>query len=220
MARTRARRPGGWQRGHEPQARALRSLPTALGRVGGRSVNSLIDDLVRPPPMSPAPSVPSPRAISANPWSWTSTARLEGRVFAFRKIRQHDDRTAFGLHLGGHARSPRSRYRRQARRPGPGKRRFRGLEGTYRMSTRWRAILRAGTQHRRRDDRRGQRRSLEKNHCRRRGEILQLKEAINTMVDQLRPFASEVTRVAREVGTEGKLGGQASCRASAAHGRT
>jgi len=42
-----------------------------------------------------------------------------------------------------------------------------------------------------------------------RGEILQLKEAINTMVDQLRTFASEVTRVAREVGTDGKLGGQA-----------
>ena len=41
------------------------------------------------------------------------------------------------------------------------------------------------------------------------GEILQLKDTINTMVDQLRSFASEVTRVAREVGTEGKLGGQA-----------
>src|SRR5262249_34439537 len=42
-----------------------------------------------------------------------------------------------------------------------------------------------------------------------RGEILQLKEAINTMVDQLNAFAAEVTRVAREVGTDGKLGGQA-----------
>jgi signal transduction histidine kinase/HAMP domain-containing protein/CheY-like chemotaxis protein len=42
-----------------------------------------------------------------------------------------------------------------------------------------------------------------------RGEILLLKEAINTMVDQLRSFASEVTRVAREVGTDGRLGGQA-----------
>jgi signal transduction histidine kinase/CheY-like chemotaxis protein/HAMP domain-containing protein len=41
------------------------------------------------------------------------------------------------------------------------------------------------------------------------GEILELKITINTMVDQLRSFASEVTRVAREVGTEGKLGGQA-----------
>ena len=41
------------------------------------------------------------------------------------------------------------------------------------------------------------------------GEILQLKDTINTMVDQLNAFAGEVTRVAREVGTEGKLGGQA-----------
>src|SRR5204863_347369 len=41
------------------------------------------------------------------------------------------------------------------------------------------------------------------------GEILQLKDTINTMVDQLNAFASEVSRVAREVGTEGKLGGQA-----------
>src|SRR4026209_2028482 len=42
-----------------------------------------------------------------------------------------------------------------------------------------------------------------------RGDILQIKNVINTMVDQLRSFAAEVTRVAREVGTEGKLGGQA-----------
>jgi HAMP domain-containing protein len=42
-----------------------------------------------------------------------------------------------------------------------------------------------------------------------RGEILQLKETINTMVDQLNAFAGEVTRVAREVGTDGRLGGQA-----------
>ena len=45
-----------------------------------------------------------------------------------------------------------------------------------------------------------------------RGEILELKSTINTMVDQLNSFASEVTRVAREVGTEGKLGGQAQVR--------
>ena len=42
-----------------------------------------------------------------------------------------------------------------------------------------------------------------------RGEVLELKETVNTMVDQLRAFSAEVTRVAREVGTEGKLGGQA-----------
>ena len=41
------------------------------------------------------------------------------------------------------------------------------------------------------------------------GEVLELKETVNTMVDQLRSFSAEVTRVAKEVGTEGKLGGQA-----------
>src|SRR5262249_39304142 len=45
-----------------------------------------------------------------------------------------------------------------------------------------------------------------------RGEILELKDTINTMVDQLSSFASEVTRVAREVGSEGRLGGQATVR--------
>jgi HAMP domain-containing protein len=45
-----------------------------------------------------------------------------------------------------------------------------------------------------------------------RGEILELKDTINTMVDQLNAFAAEVTRVAREVGTEGRLGGQAQVR--------
>src|SRR5437660_644705 len=45
-----------------------------------------------------------------------------------------------------------------------------------------------------------------------RGEILELKNTVNVMVDQLNDFASEVTRVAREVGSEGKLGGQAQVR--------
>ena len=49
------------------------------------------------------------------------------------------------------------------------------------------------------------------------GEILELKNTINTMVDQLNSFASEVTRVAREVGTEGKLGGQAEVRRRRRH---
>ena len=44
------------------------------------------------------------------------------------------------------------------------------------------------------------------------GEILQVKNVLNTMVDQLGSFASEVTRVAKEVGTDGKLGGQADVR--------
>ena len=44
------------------------------------------------------------------------------------------------------------------------------------------------------------------------GEILELKDTVNTMVEQLRAFADEVTRVAREVGTEGQFGGQAQVR--------
>ncbi len=52
-----------------------------------------------------------------------------------------------------------------------------------------------------------------------RGEILQLKETLNTMVDQLNRFASEVTRVAREVGTEGKLAVRLSCPAPPARGK-
>src|SRR5262249_7852922 len=47
------------------------------------------------------------------------------------------------------------------------------------------------------------------------GEILELKNTVNTMVDQLSSFAAEVTRVAREVGTEGKLGGQATVKGAA-----
>src|SRR2546426_758887 len=52
-----------------------------------------------------------------------------------------------------------------------------------------------------------------------RGEILELKNTMNTMVDQLRSFADEVTRVAREVGTEGKLGGQAQVKGVSGTGR-
>ena len=54
-----------------------------------------------------------------------------------------------------------------------------------------------------RHNRRRERRSVQKITVDVRGEILELKDTINTMVDQLRSFASEVTRVAREVGSEG-----------------
>ena len=66
-----------------------------------------------------------------------------------------------------------------------------------------------GAEHRRSDDGGRARRLTKKITVDVKGEILELKNTINTMVDQLNSFASEVTRVAREVGTEGKLGGQA-----------
>jgi hypothetical protein len=125
------------------------------------------------------------------------------------------------VHLRSDARRARGRHRRQARRPGPGARSDRRLEGPHRERQ-----LDGVEPHR-------QVRNIaevtiavangdlsKKITVDVRGEILQLKEAINTMVDQLRSFASEVTRVAREVGTEGKLGGQAWCPASPAPGRT
>jgi len=52
------------------------------------------------------------------------------------------------------------------------------------------------------------------------GEILELKNTVNTLVDQLSSFAAEVTRVAREVGTEGRLAARPMCVASPEHGKT
>jgi HAMP domain-containing protein len=68
---------------------------------------------------------------------------------------------------------------------------------------------RPGAQHRGGDDRGCDRRPLQEDHGGREGRDPELKNTINTMVDQLRSFAAEVTRVATEVGTEGRLGGQA-----------
>src|SRR5205085_2700984 len=67
----------------------------------------------------------------------------------------------------------------------------------------------SGAQYRRRDDGRGAGRSVAQDTGEVKGGILRFRKSINTRVDRLNAFASEVTRVAREVGSEGKLGGQA-----------
>ena len=106
--------------------------------------------------------------------------------------------------------SPGSWHRRQARRSGQGRRRLGYVEGFDRQrELHGRQSYRPGAQHRRSDDRRGEGRLVAEVTADVKGEMLELKDTINTMVDQLRSFAAEVTRVAREVGTEGKLGGQA-----------
>ena len=114
------------------------------------------------------------------------------------------------LRRRGHARGARGRHRGQARRPG----RVEGVSGTWRgltdnvnlmatnLTDQVRNIAQVTTAVANGD-------LTQKISVDARGEILELKDTINTMVDQLRAFASEVTRVAREVGTEGKLGGQA-----------
>jgi HAMP domain-containing protein len=89
-------------------------------------------------------------------------------------------------------------------------RRGRHVEGPHRLGQRDGVEPhRAGAQHRRRDTAVARGDLSRKITVDVKGEILELKDTINTMVDQLNAFASEVSRVAREVGTEGKLGGRA-----------
>ena len=137
--------------------------------------------------------------------------RRQGRDPRAEEHHQHDGRPAQRVRRGSDARRARGRHRRQARRPGAGARRRRHVEGPDRQRQ----------LHGEQPDRarcatspRSRPRSPSGDLSKKitvdvRGEILLLKETLNTMVEQLRSFAAEVTRVAREVGTEGKLGGQA-----------
>ena len=114
---------------------------------------------------------------------------------------------------GSHAGRARGGHRRQTRWPGCSVRSGRDVERSHRQCQfHGQQSHRSGAEHCLCHDCGRERGSLQKITADVRGEILQLKEAINTMVDQLRSFAAEVTRVAREVGTEGKLGGQAQVR--------
>ena len=148
--------------------------------------------------------------------------RRQGRDPRAQEHHQHDGRPAQLVRLRGHPRRPRGRHRGQARRPG---RRARASPAPGRTSPTTSTSMAGNLT--------GQVRNIaevttavangdlsKKITVDVKGEILELKNTINTMVDQLRSFAAEVTRVAREVGTEGKLGGQADVKASPAPGRT
>ena len=126
------------------------------------SVNTLIDDLLRP-------TTEVTRAIAAvAQGDLLETVRLDvdgrplrGRVPPLGDDRQHDDPAARRVHVGGDARGARGRHRRQARRPGAGAGRQRRLEGPHRQrQPDGQQPDRAGAQHRRGDDRRRQRRPL------------------------------------------------------------
>ena len=138
--------------------------------------------------------------------------RREGRDPRAEEHHQHDGRSAQLVRRRSDARGARGRHRRQARRPG---RRASGVAGTWKdltdnVNLHGRQPDRPGAQHRRRSTTAVANGDLSKKiTVDVKGEILELKNTINTMVDQLSSFAAEVTRVAREVGTEGKLGGQA-----------
>ena len=152
-------------------------------------------------------------AVANGDLSKKITVAVEGEILELKIDHQHHGGPAQLVRLGGDARRPRGRHRGQARRPGAGARRRRHLEGPHRQRQHdGREPDRPGAQHRRGDDRGRERRPVEEDHRRRAGRDPGAEITINTMVDQLNSFASEVTRVAREVGTEGKLGGQAQVR--------
>ena len=149
-------------------------------------------------------------AIANGDLSKKITVNVSGEISATERDDQHDGRSAQRFRWRSNRRGPRSRHRGPAWRPGAGA----GVAGTWKDLTdgvNWMAsnltgqvrnIAQVATAVARGDLSR-------KITVDVRGEILELKDTINTMVDQLNAFAGEVTRVAREVGTEGRLGGQA-----------
>ena len=149
-------------------------------------------------------------AVANGDLSKKITVDVRGEILELKETHQHDGRAVALVRGRGDARGARSRHRRQARRPGGRARRRRHLERPDRQrqldgrepDRQVRNIAEVTTAVARGDLSR-------KITVDVKGEILELKNTINTMVDQLNAFASEVTRVAREVGTEGKLGGQA-----------
>ena len=136
--------------------------------------------------------------------------RREGRNSGTEEHHQHDGGPAELVRVGSDARGARSGHGRQTGRSGRGERRGRHVERPDRqrefmagnLTGQVRNIAEVTTAVANGD-------LSKKITVDVKGEILELKNTINTMVDQLNSFASEVTRVAREVGTEGKLGGQA-----------
>jgi HAMP domain-containing protein len=144
-------------------------------------------------------------AVANGDLSQEDHRRREGRDPGAEEHHQHDGRPAQLLRLGSDPRGPRSGHGRQARRPGQGE----GVAGTWKDLTDNVNLMAANLT--------GQVRNIaevttavangdlsKKITVDVKGEILELKNTINTMVDQLNSFASEVTRVAREVGTEGQ----------------
>ena len=149
-------------------------------------------------------------AVAHGDLSRKITVDVKGEILAAEEHHQHDGRSAQRLRLGSDARGPRSRHRGQARWPGGGARRGGDVEGSHRLRQLHGANLTAQVRNIAEVTTAVARGDLNRKiTVEVKGEILELKNTINTMVDQLNAFAGEVSRVAREVGTDGKLGGQA-----------
>ena len=192
------------------------------GRLGGQAdvrgvsgtwkdltdnVNVLAGNLTDQCATSPRFRRLSPTATSAEDHG--RSARRDPRV---EEHHQHHGGPAPVVCRRSDARRQGSRHRGKARRTGHGARRLRHVEGLDRQRQ-FHGVEpdEPGAQYRPRHDGHRERRPLQ-DHGRRQGRDPELKNTINTMVDQLNSFAAEVTRVAREVGSEGRLGGQAEVR--------
>ena len=169
----------------------------------------LIGDLVQPSTEVARVIGAVAKAICRRPWRWKSKGAAQGEFLRTARVvnTMVDQLNSFASEV--------TRVAREVGTEGKlgGQAEVKGVAGTWKDLTdsvnSMAGTSPPGSQHRRSNHRRGQRRSFAKITVDVRGEILELKNTINTMVDQLSSFASEVTRVAREVGTEGKLGGQA-----------
>ena len=149
-------------------------------------------------------------AVANGDLSQKITVDVKGEVLELKRHDQHDGRPAALLRRRGHARGARGRHRGPARRPGRGARRLRhvarpdrerelhGVEPDVQV----RNIAQVATAVAKGD-------LTQKITVDAKGEVAALADTINSMTDTLGVFAEQVTGVAREVGTEGKLGGQA-----------
>ena len=191
-------------------AQELRRISRAVGREGRIShrvsigpagswarneaaVNQLVFDLTEPMlEISRVMDAVARGDLSQRMATGDRWPAAQGRIQATGRHDQHDGRPAERLRERGHARRARGRHRGQARRPGRRPRCRRDLEGPDRFGQLdGRQPDRPGPQHRRRHDRRRQGRPLarrSRSTCS--GEILELKDTINTMVDQLNALAA------------------------------
>ena len=159
-------------------------------------------------------------AVASGDLSRKITVDVRGEILRAERSHQHDGRSVALVRFRSYTRGARSRNRRKARRTGGGSRRGGNVERFDGLRKRdGRKPDGAGAQHRGSNHGRGRGDLSRKITVDVKGEILELKNTINTMVDQLNAFAAEVTRVAREVGTEGKLGGQAEVQGVGGTGR-
>ena len=187
------------------------------GATGGwetklRAVNELIEDMVQPT----AEVARVIGAVAKGDLSQSMTVEIDGRPLRGEFLRIGKVVNTMVEQLASFA-SEVTRVAREVGTEGKlgGQAKVKGVAGTWKdLTDNVNAMAdqpdRPGAQHRR-SDHRGRLAAIlsKKITVEVKGEILELKNTINVMVDQLNSFASEVTRVAREVGTEGKLGGQA-----------